>query len=157
LRSAGRGGSPTRDSRLQPRNNRCVIGRPELLQNDTLFQAVAAVADALYVVDADGHIAFLNPTAIRILGYEDEGELLGKPSHETVHYLHADGSPYPAEECPLLRPLLTGDTVRIEQDWFVRKDRARVVVSYSSAPVNIGGGRGAVVAFQDISYRLRLG
>jgi signal transduction histidine kinase len=33
----------------------------------------------------------------------------------------------------------------------------RVVVSYSSAPVSLGGGRGAVVAFQDISHRLRLG
>jgi PAS domain S-box-containing protein len=135
-----------------------VIGRPELLQNDkTLFQAVAAVADGLYVVDADKRIAFLNPTAIRILGYAEEGELLGKPSHETIHYLRPDGSPYPAEECPLLRPLLTGETVRIEQDWFVRKDRARVVVSYSSAPVNFGGDRGAVVAFQDMSHRLRLG
>ena len=77
--------------------------------------------------------------------------------HETIHYLRPDGSPFPAEECPLLRPLLTGETVRIEQDCFVRKDRTRIVVSYSSAPVNLGGGRGAVVAFQDISHRLRLG
>jgi PAS domain S-box-containing protein len=136
-----------------------VIVRPEVLQNDkTLFQAVVtAVADALYVVDADKRFVFLNPTAIRILGYADEGELLGKPGHETIHYLRPDGSPFPAEECPLLRPLLTGETVRIEQDCFVRKDRTRIVVSYSSAPVNLGGGRGAVVAFQDISHRLRLG
>ena len=32
-----------------------------------------------------------------------------------------------------------------------------MVVSYSSAPVDVEGGRGAVVAFQDISQRLRLG
>jgi PAS domain S-box-containing protein len=136
-----------------------VIVRPEVLQNDkTLFQAVVtAVADALYVVDADKRFVFLNPTAIRILGYADEGELLGKPGHETIHYLRPDGSPFPAEECPLLLPLLTGETVRIEQDCFVRKDHTRIVVSYSSAPVNLGGGRGAVVAFQDISHRLRLG
>jgi PAS domain S-box-containing protein len=136
-----------------------VIVRPEVLQNDkSLFQAVVtAVADALYVVGADKRFVFLNPTAIRILGYADEGELLGKPGHETIHYLRPDGSPFPAEECPLLRPLLTGETVRIEQDCFVRKDRTRIVVSYSSAPVNLGGGRGAVVAFQDISHRLRLG
>jgi PAS domain S-box-containing protein len=135
-----------------------VVGQPELLGNaKTLFQAVAAVADGLYVVDADGRIAFVNPTAIRILGYADEGELLGQPSHETIHYIRPDGSPFPAEECPLLQPLLTGETVRVEQDWFVRKDRARVVVSYSSAPVEFGSRRGAVVAFQDISHRLRLG
>ena len=125
--------------------------------DETLFRAVAAVADALYVVDANQRIAFLNPAALSILGYTAEEDLLGQPSHERIHYLRPDGSPFPAGECPLLRPLLTGETVRVEQDWFVRKDRTRVVVSYSSAPVNFEGGRGAVVAFQDISHRLRLG
>jgi PAS domain S-box-containing protein len=125
--------------------------------DETLFRAVAAVAEALYVVDANGRIAFLNPAAVNILGYSDETELLGQPSHERIHYLRPDGSAFPASECPLLRPLMTGETVQIEQDWFVRKDRTRVVVSYSSAPVNFEGGRGAVVAFQDISHRLRLG
>jgi PAS domain S-box-containing protein len=125
--------------------------------HETLFRAVAAVADGLYVVDPNGRIAFLNPSAVSILGYADERELLGQPSHETIHYLRPDGSPFPAEECPLLRPRRTGEMVRVEQDWFVRKDRTRVLVSYSSAPVDIEGGRGAVVAFQDTSHRLRLG
>jgi PAS domain S-box-containing protein len=134
-----------------------VIVGPEPDDEGTLFRAVAAVAHALYVVDANGLIAFLNPTALSILGYAEENELLGKPSHDSIHYLRPDGSPYPAEECPLLRPLRTAETVRVEQDWFVRKDRTRVAVSYSSAPVNFQGGRGAVIAFQDISHRLRLG
>jgi PAS domain S-box-containing protein len=122
-----------------------------------LFRAVAAVADALYVVDPTGRIAFLNPTAVNILGYADEGELLGQPSHETIHYLRPDGTPFPAEECPLLKPRLTGEIVRVEQDCFVRKDRTRALVSYSSAPVGFEDGTGAVVAFRDISHRPRLG
>ena len=134
-----------------------VNGGPEWHDDKILFSAVAAVADALYVVDSKGRIVYLNPAAVSILGYADEEELLGQPSHETFHYLRPDGSPFPAEECPLLRPRLTGETVRVEQDWFVRKDRTRVVVSYSSAPVDFEGGTGAVVAFQDISHRLRLG
>jgi PAS domain S-box-containing protein len=124
---------------------------------DTLFRAVAAVADALYVVDSDGRIAFLNPAALRILGYAEEHELLGKRSHATIHYLRPDGSPFPEEECPLLRPLRSGATVRIERDWFVRKDGSSVPVAYSSAPVELAGGRGAVVAFRDLSERIRLG
>jgi PAS domain S-box-containing protein len=134
-----------------------VIVRPKPHYDETLFRAVAAVADALYVVDSRGRIAFLNQSAVSILGYADEEELLGQPSHDTIHYLRPDGSPFPAEECRLLRPRVTGETVRVDQDWFVRKDRTRIVVSYSSAPVNFEGGRGAVVAFQDISHRLRLG
>src|SRR5262245_45623954 len=124
---------------------------------DTLFRAVAAVADALYVVDPGGRIAFLNPAALKILGYTDEHELLGKPSHATIHFLRPDGSPFPEEECPLLRPLLSGATVWIERDWFVRSDGSIVPVAYSSAPVELDGGRGAVVAFRDLSERVRLG
>jgi PAS domain S-box-containing protein len=124
---------------------------------DTLFRAVAAVADALYVVDPGGRIAFLNPAALTILGYENEDELLGKPSHATIHYLRPDGSPFPEEECPLLRPVRSGETVWIERDWFVRKDGSSVPVGYSSAPVELEEGRGAVVAFRDLSERLRLG
>jgi len=124
---------------------------------DTLFRAVAAVADALYVVDPDGRIAFLNPAALNILGYTDEHELLGKPSHATIHYLRPDGSRFPEEECPLLRPLRSGATVWIERDWFVRNDGSSVPVAYSSAPVQLDDGRGAVVAFRDLSERLRLG
>jgi PAS domain S-box-containing protein len=125
--------------------------------SDTLFRAVAAVADALYVVDADGEIAFLNPAALSILGYTDERDLLGKPSHATIHYLRFDGSPFPEDECPLLRPLRDGETVRIERDWFVRRDGSSVPVAYSSAPVELEGGRGAVVAFRDLSEQIRLG
>jgi len=134
-----------------------VITRPELPEKaETLFRAVAAVADALYVVDAAGRITFLNPAALKILGYTDEDELLGRISHETIHYLRPDGSPFPADECPLLRPRLTGETVHLDLDWFVRKDTTRVAVSYSSAPVDLTDGRGAVVAFRDISDQLRL-
>jgi PAS domain S-box-containing protein len=133
-----------------------VIGRPEPENAETLFRAVAAVADALYVVDAAGRITFLNPAALKILGYADEGELLGCPSHETIHYLRPDGSPFPAAQCPLLRPGLTGETVHVDLDWFVRKDTTHAAVSYSSAPVDLTDGRGAVVAFRDISDRLRL-
>jgi PAS domain S-box-containing protein len=123
----------------------------QLADANTMLAAVAAVADALYVVDAEGNIAFLNPAAVRILGYEDKGQLLGRPSHDTIHYVRPDGTPFPAADCPLLRPRVTGEEVRVNEDWFVRQDRSFVPVAYSSAPIDLPGGRGAVVAFRDIS------
>jgi PAS domain S-box-containing protein len=123
----------------------------------TVFQAVAAAADALYVSDATGHFVFLNPAALKILGYNDPAELVGQPSHETIHYLRPDGSPFPAAQCALLRPSQTGETLQLEQDSLVRRDGTQVAVSYSSAPVDLAGGRGVVVAFRDVSARLRLG
>lgn len=124
---------------------------------ETLFRAVAAAADALWVADASGRITFLNPAALKILGYGDAAELLARPSHETIHYLRPDGSLFPAAECPMLRPGRTGETIQVEHDSFVRKDGTQVAVSYSSAPVDLADGRGVVVAFRDISARLRLG
>jgi PAS domain S-box-containing protein len=128
---------------------------PELARADaaTLDAAVAASADALYIVDPRGRIRYLNAAAIRVLGYEDERQLLGRPSHDTIHYLRRDGTPFPAAECPLLRPRLNGETVRVEEDWFVRQDGSLVAVSYSSAPVALPDGRGAVVSFREAAQQ----
>jgi PAS domain S-box-containing protein len=117
--------------------------------DEALHAAIAASADALYIVDPQGRIRFLNPAALRTLGYEDERQLLGRPSHDTIHHLRRDGTPYPTAECPLLRPRLNGETVRVEEDWFVRQDGSLVAVSYSSAPVALPDGRGAVVSFRE--------
>jgi PAS domain S-box-containing protein len=118
---------------------------------NTLLAAIGGVVGALYVVDAQGRIKFLNAEALEILGYQDERQLLGRPSHETIHYRRPDGTPFPAAECPLLRPRVTGETVRVEEDWFVRQDGALVSVAYSSAPISLADGRGAVVSFRKSS------
>jgi PAS domain S-box-containing protein len=139
-----------RDGRTTPDDGPALP--PELLQPadaDAVHAAVDASADALYVVDPRGRIRFLNRAALRILDYEDERQLLGRPSHDTIHYLHRDGTPYPAAECPLLRPRLSGETVRVDEDWFVRQDGSLVPVAYSSAPVPLADGRGAVVSFRE--------
>ncbi|MCW2998932.1 MAG: domain S-box protein [Solirubrobacterales bacterium] len=112
------------------------------------------VADAVYLVDPDGRVEFVNPAGLRVLGYDHPSELLGRVSHTTIHYKHPDGSPFPSQDCPMLRPCVTGETVRMDQDWFVRRDASMVPVSYSSAPLPMRGGRGAVVAFRDISDQL---
>jgi PAS domain S-box-containing protein len=121
---------------------------------DLLAALVDSVADGLYLVDAAGSVRFVNPAGLALLGYADEGDLLGKPSHATIHGIRPDGTPFPEDECPLLRPRRTGAVVHVEDDWFVRRDGTFVNVGYSSAPVASGdGGRGAVVVFRDVSAR----
>jgi PAS domain S-box-containing protein len=122
----------------------------EVADPSTLLAAVANVADALYVVDAQGRIRFLNPAALRILGYGHEEQLLGRLSHDTIHYMHPDGTPFPAAECPLLEPRVTGETVHVDEDWFVRQDGTFVRVAYASAAIPLPDGRGAVVSFRDL-------
>ena len=114
------------------------------------------VAQPLWVVDHDGLVRFANPAALAALGYDDPAELEGKPSHETIHYEHPDGSEFPAADCPLLRPRTTGETVHSELDWFFRRDGTMFPVSYWSAPIDTPTGRGAVLAFTDIEEQRRV-
>jgi len=120
---------------------------------DVLAAFVESIADAVYAVDAEGRVQYVNPAGVALLGYDDEADLLGRPSHATIHHHHVDGTPFPEAECPLLAPRVTGEVVRVEEDWFLRRDGSFVPVAYSSAPVETPGGRGAVVVFQDITER----
>ena len=122
---------------------------------ELLSALMASMADAVYAVDDAGVVVFANAAALDILGYASEGDLIGRPSHATIHHSHPDGRPFPEAECPLLRPRVTGEPVRVDQDWFVRRDGSFVPVAYSSAPVTVDARRGAVVVFRDISERNR--
>jgi PAS domain S-box-containing protein len=107
------------------------------------------------VLETADVIRFANPAAIAALGYDQAEELFGRHSHETIHYRHPDGTPYPAAECRMLLPLATGETVGSDLDWFFRRDGSMFPVSYVAAPIEMPEGRGAVVAFADIEERLR--
>jgi PAS domain S-box-containing protein len=61
---------------------------------DFLAAVLETVAQPIWVVDPDGVIRFANPAAITALGYDSADELLGRRSHETIHYKHPDGTPY---------------------------------------------------------------
>ncbi len=124
-------------------------------EGELLGALMASMVDAVYAVDDVGVVLFANPAAVNILGYDSESELLGRPSHATIHYLHPDGRPFPEADCPLLRPRQTGEAVRVDQDWFIRCDGSFVPVAYSSAPVTFERRRGAVVVFRDTSERDR--
>jgi PAS domain S-box-containing protein len=119
-----------------------------------LARILEDVPQPVWVVDHLDRIAFANPAACRVLGYGDASELRGKPGHQTVHYKRPDGTPYPEAECPMLRPRETGETVHGEDEWFVRRDGSMVPIAWWSAPIDMPGGRGAVLAFTDIGERL---
>jgi len=122
---------------------------------DFLGAMLEATAQPMWAVDSHGLIRFANPAALAALGYDSADELFGRHSHETIHYQHPDGTPYPPAECPMLLPLTTGEVVKSDLDWFFRRDGSMFPVSYVSVPLEVSDGRGAVVAFSDIEDRRR--
>jgi PAS domain S-box-containing protein len=126
------------------------------VRTDEFLETVLdTAAQPIWVVDADDVIRFANPAAVVTLGYDDAAELLGRRSHETIHYQHPDGTRFPAADCPMRLPRATGETVARDLDWFVRRNGSMFRVSYVAAPIGMPAGRGAVVAFTDIEDRLR--
>ncbi len=112
---------------------------------------VASMADGLMVTDAKGSLTFVNPAAVYLLGYESAVELVGQKPHPTVHHSRLDGTPYAIEDCPIAKVRASGHPVHVHEDIFWRRDGSPIPVSYSSAPIDLSNGTGAVVAFRDIT------
>jgi PAS domain S-box-containing protein len=105
----------------------------------------------LWLVDGDDRIAFVNDAAVRLLGYDSEEGLLGRPSHDTVHWKHPDGSPFPAEDCPITHATRRGEAIRMERDWWVRKDGSMIPISIHCVQMEIDGRMGTAMTFHDLT------
>ncbi|MCU1601078.1 MAG: domain S-box-containing protein [Frankiales bacterium] len=108
------------------------------------------MAEGVFALDRHGQIVLANRSAGLLLGWPAE-ELQGRPAHETLHYLHADGTSFDVTECPLVRVQADGRTLRITDDAFVRRDGTLLPVAYSASPLRDDRGQvdGVVVAFRD--------
>jgi len=119
---------------------------------DASLQAILdCVAVPVWVVDHEGLVVLANPAALNALGFDHLSQLRGRNGHDAVHYKHADGSPFPAEECPVLSPARTGERVHSDEDWFIRRDGGMFPVSYTAVPIELPTGRGVVVTFVDMT------
>lgn len=113
---------------------------------------LASAGQGIYSVDLEGRCTYLNATAARMLGYAPE-EILGARQHDLFHTHHMDGSPYPAEDCPV--SLTLGDGIRREsEDAFVRKNGEMFPVQLTVTPMHEKGSIvGVVAVFEDITQR----
>ncbi len=96
--------------------------RQELHAAHDYMRAVAdSMGEGLVTVDEAGAIVYLNPRAEALLGWSSD-ELVGLTAHEVLHHTRADGSPYPADECPFVAACRAGTDARAEADSLVRRD-----------------------------------
>src|SRR3989441_3162311 len=113
-----------------------------------------SAAEAIFGCDPEGTCLFCNPAAVRLLGYDDPSELLGKNMHALEHHTRADGRPYPIEECPIYIGFQKGEGVHRDDEVYWRKDGACFPVEFWSHPIfREGRTLGAVVTFVDVTER----
>jgi PAS domain S-box-containing protein len=119
-------------------------------QNELILNSAG---EGIFRIDAEGRTTFVNPSAAGMVRWKPE-EMIGKAHHALLHHTKADGTPYPAEECPINAPLRDGQIHRADSEIFWRKDGTRFPIEFASAPIREHGKiEGAVILFSDITKR----
>ena len=112
-----------------------------------------AAGEGIFGVDASGLVTFINPAALRMLGFAEE-EMLGKRVHALIHHSHEDGSNYPVEDCPMYASYTKATESHMADEVLWRKDGSYFHVDYFSTSITKDGKvLGAVVTFRDITKR----
>ena len=114
-----------------------------------------SAGEGIYGIDLDGNCTFATPACVRLLGFASDADLLGQHMHNLVHHTHANGEPYPVEECRIYQAFRAHEGTHVEDEVMFCRDGTRFPAEYWSYPVE-GDGElvGCVVIFVDISGRL---
>jgi len=111
-------------------------------------------SEAIYDIDLNGKCSFINPAGLKMLGYEDASEVVGKNIHNLIHYAQANGTAHPMEECPIHKTFQEGIKIHSDKEVFWKKDGSSFPVEYWSSPIiQDGKYTRAVVNFLDITER----
>lgn len=116
-----------------------------------------ATEEAIYGLDKNGVCTFVNPACVRMLGYQQEAELIGKSIHAIINHSHLDNTPYPEELSQIQSTLRDGKPVHVVNEVHWRKNGSAFPVEYWAHPIFEDNSlTGAVVTFIDITERIKV-
>jgi len=132
-----------------------IINSREHLQALEIFERnkliLESTNEGIYGLDINGCVTFVNSAACGILGYREQ-EIVNADIHSLIHHSYSDGSPYPKEEWPITKVMLTAQSQRVLNEVFWHKGGQSIPVAYTCAPLRQGGEFvGAVVTFIDLT------
>jgi PAS domain S-box-containing protein len=119
-----------------------------------LRMMIDSTAEGIYCVDREGSLTLCNAAFLRMLGFAESEDVLGRDIHELVHHSYADGSPYPKANCPVYKTAQSGIHAHLVDELFFRRDGTQLPVECWVRPiVREGEIEGAVCTFFDITER----
>ncbi|WP_437306064.1 PAS domain S-box protein [Sorangium sp. So ce388] len=136
---------------------RAKVAEEALRESEERVQALLeSTEQGIFGLDRAGRCTFANRACVRLLGYRDEAELVGRTMHQLVHHTRASGAPLSESECRICRTCRSGEAAHLEGEPLFRADGTSLPVEYWSRPVlRQGEVVGAVVTFIDITERKR--
>jgi diguanylate cyclase (GGDEF)-like protein/PAS domain S-box-containing protein len=119
-------------------------------QNEIILNSLG---DGLFELDSSGEVSFINPAALKMLGYQGR-DIVGQNLHELIHHKKEDGSPYAGADCPILATLRDGKEHYLGDEVFWTKRGEALPVACRTTPlVENGAVVGMVGTFRDITWR----
>ena len=110
--------------------------------------------EAIYGVDLAGDCTFCNAACLRLTGYDDSSELLGRNMHAVIHYAKPDGTPYPVQECSIYAGFEEELGAHGDHEVLWRKDGTSFPVEFWSRLLHRNHHViGMVVTFVDVTVR----
>ncbi len=119
-------------------------------KQESLRLILESAAEGIYGVDPAGLCTFINPAALRLLGFARASDLLGKHFHHLCHHTCMDGS----SECRMLATVTKGLDYHELDEQLWRVGGSSFPVEMWAHPVQRDGHfAGAVVGFVDTTKR----
>jgi len=110
-----------------------------------------SAGEGIFGLDLNGKVIFVNKAATVMLGWTPE-ELEGNSLHDLVHHTYSDGSPHPADQCPMRMTCRDGQVHFRSNDVFWSKDGTSFPIEYVSTPIIEDDTlTGAVIVFRDMN------
>ena len=124
-----------------------------MLKSELILESAG---EGIFGIDDQGLTVFVNPSALRMTGYQRE-DLLGTTTHLLCQHTKADHTLDPTEECPINQTIHDGQVRHRSNEIFWRKDGSSFPVEYTVTPAPPSESTlRAVVVFTDITLRLQL-
>ncbi|HXM99994.1 MAG TPA: ATP-binding protein [Candidatus Dormibacteraeota bacterium] len=122
--------------------------------SETVRLLLDSTVEAIYGIDMQGNCTLCNRVCLKLLGYWEAADLLGKNMHDVMHYMREDGTTYPVEDCHIYRAFRQSKGSHVDDEVFWRSDGTNFPTEYWSYPIfRDKQVIGAVVTFIDITER----
>ena len=122
--------------------------------SELVMLLLESAPEAIYGIDLDGNCTFCNTACLRLTGYQQNSELLGRNMHKVIHYARPGGAPYPVEECGIYQAFSKGLDTHGDDEVLWRKNGTSFPAEYWSHLLHRNDRViGMVVTFVDVTVR----
>ena len=113
-----------------------------------------STGEGIFGIDTNGRCTFCNSSALKLLGYQHEQDLINQNIHSLLQHKDDKGQDFTTEHSLILTSIKSDEFVHSDNEVFWKADNTTIAVEYRSHPVKQDNKIvGAVISFNDITER----